>query len=116
MQDLFKAKMKKVIQKSDIVDCYRFGKKDKHKHKIRPIIVEFLHVWKRNEIFYEKSALKTTKVFISELLSADCYKLYREIREKFSGECWTKNGKVVFIMNGRKYFVSNRDEYNTIVG
>ncbi|KAJ8914711.1 hypothetical protein NQ315_017421 [Exocentrus adspersus] len=111
--NIFNNKLSKQILKTDLVNCYRYGKKIEN--KTRPILVEFLHVWKRNDVFYAKSALKNSNQAIAELLTNRRYELYREARGKFKNDCWTKNGVIIFIMDKRKHFVSSFEEYNKIM-
>lgn len=111
--NLFNDKFNKQIDKKDLADCYRLGKKVKDKN--RPVVVEFLRLWERNEIFYDKATLKGSRMVIAELLTAQRYKLYREVRSKFQNNCWSKNGVIVFIKDNKKYFVSSHAEYVKIV-
>ena len=102
-----------LLIKCDISDCYRYGVKNVA--KTRPIIVEFVNAWKRHNVFNKKKLFKGTGYAVSEMLTPRRYELYKEAKEKFKTECWTRNGKIAFILKDKKYFVSTADEYSRII-
>lgn len=111
--DLFKNKLNITIHKNDLSNCYRFGKKSGDNP--RPVVVGFLHIWQRNEVFYNKSLLKDTKIVIAEMLTTRRYELYRAVRGRFKNNCWTKNGIVFFLWNDRRYSVTTKEDFMKIV-
>lgn len=102
------------LQKNDISDCYRYG--GKNGERTRPVAIEFVHAWKRIEIFYKKSSFKGTNYVFSEQLTTPRYQVYREVREKLKNDCWTKNGKITFLWKNKKYSVTTSDQFYSIIG
>lgn len=111
--DLIKSKLRIPVTKADISTAHRYGRKNDG--KVRPLLVEFVHVWRRDEVFYKKSALNNSKIVVSEFLTSGRYRLFKTVREKFGNDCWTKNGRIVFKFNNRLQYVTNVDEFESIV-
>lgn len=93
------------INKEQIVDCYRYGKNHNNSDKHRPVLLEFVHLWRRNLIFFNKSLFKGSKLVIAELLVGQRYDIYREARKRFRGNCWTVNGNIFICINGVKRLI-----------
>lgn len=104
--DLFSGRMGIEVTKSDLNIVYRLGNKTavRDKEKIRPVVVGFVHRWRRNTIFNNKTKLKNTKVVLSEMLTSLTLQLYREVKQKFGVKgCWTWKGSVyVSTVTGRR--------------
>lgn len=100
-----------VIDRNQLSDCYRYGKR--HKSKNRPVLLEFTQAWNRNTIYFSKSAFKGSKVVISELLTGSCYDIYREAKKRHSNNCWTVNGKIFVNINGEKRIIRSLDDLNS---
>lgn len=98
-RELFSSKVGCQVEKSDISFCYRMG--NKVNGKIRPLVVEFVNKWKRDEVFSNKSKLKGTKIMIVEMLTKSRIELFSMVRKKYGHKCWTHNGEV-FISNDTK--------------
>lgn len=98
-----------IIDKNQVNDCYRYGRNrssinpDKH----RPVLLEFTHTWNRNNVYFNKSAFRGTKVVISELLIGPRYDIYREAKKRYNKNCWTVNGKVFICVDGEKRLIRN---------
>lgn len=101
------------IEKVDIVDCYRLGKKSKDKTRPRPIVVEFLHKWKRDEVFYNKRKLKGSQLMITEYLTRGRFIQFKKCSQLYKEGCWTTNGRIVVISNGKKAFINNTEVITT---
>lgn len=81
----------------DISVCYRIGKTSKNKNSqiARPVLVKFIHEWKRDCIYRDKKKLKGSGLVISEMLTPTKYKLLREVKSRVGKEkCWTWQGNV----------------------
>lgn len=111
---LINSQLNMSLQKTDVYDCYRYGAKSGD--KFRPVVIEFVHAWVRNDVFYKKSSFKGTNYVFSERLTTQRYQVYREARAKLKNDCWTKNGKIAFIWKNKKYLVTNNTQFNTIIG
>lgn len=98
------------IEKADIFDCYRLGKKSKDKPRPRPLVVEFLHKWKRDEIFYRKSKLKGSPLMLTEVLTGGRLQIFKRCSQLYRGRCWTTNGKVIVLLNGKKVIIRNIED------
>lgn len=86
------------IQEVDISDCYRWGKK--RPDKPRPILVNFLRIYKRNLVYNNKSSFKGSKILIAEYLTSPRFALFKETKRRFSKDCWTRNGDIFVSVNG----------------
>lgn len=100
-----------VIDKNQLSDCYRYGKR--HGSKNRPVLLEFTQAWNRNNVYFNKSALKGSKVVISELLTGACYDIYREAKKRYSNNCWTVNCRIFVNINGKKRTIRSLDDLNS---
>lgn len=109
--NLFNTKLKISIDKSVIADCYRLGKKDvNNKKQPRPIVVEFIHKYERDNIFYNKRALKGTKIVITELLTRLRLQIFQKCQSVYKQQCWTVNGNIIVVIDGKKVFISNKND------
>lgn len=103
-----------MLTKNDISDCYRYG--TRNSEKPRPIVIEFVHMWKRQKVFYNKKLFKGSNYAITDLLTHQRYKLYSKIKDKFKKECWIKDGVIAFIWKKKTYLVSTLEKYHEILG
>lgn len=97
------------IEKVDIFDCYRLGKNNKDKTRPRPLVIEFTHKWKRDEIYYSKRKLKGSQLMLTEFLTVCRLQIFKKCSQVYREGCWTTNGRVVVIHNGKKVFINNAD-------
>lgn len=94
-----------VINKEQIANCYRYGKNSNNTDRRRPVLLEFVHLWRRDLIFFNKSLFKGSKLVIAELLVGQRYAIYREARKLFRGNCWTVNGNIFVSIDGVKRLI-----------
>lgn len=109
---IFDEKMEITLDKKDIACCFRFGKKTVNKK--RPVLIEFAHQWRRDQIFYDKKKLKGTNFLITELLSKSVHKWFKECYKKFKNNCWTSYGKLIVLINGKKIIITNEHQLKNI--
>lgn len=111
ISDIFKSNLKSDVNKKSINVCYRIGKKRTEKQKFpRPIVIEFLYTWERNEIYQKKSMLKGTHFLLSEMLTLIRHKLFVEARKIYGNSCWTRNGNILVHKEGVTRRISSHDE------
>lgn len=107
VSELFTSKIGCAVNsKSDISACYRIGKNVSGKP--RPIVIEFVRKWKRDEVFSQKSKLKGMKIMMVELLTKTRLEWFSIIRKKFGKNCWTFNGEIYVILNDKKVHVRDK--------
>lgn len=99
--DLFHNKLKVEVKKTDISNCYRLGPKNSNK-KCRPIVVQFIHRWIRDLIYFSKKQLKGSKILITEMLSTNVIKLLKNIRGVMGNSVWTQGGIIYILHNNQK--------------
>lgn len=109
---LIKTKMNTPIERAEINSVYRYGRVNNARS--RPVVVDFVSLWKRNSIFYKKSALKNSRLVMAEFLTSELYDLFKAVRAKMQNDCWTKNGKVVFLWKGKRHYVTSLEEFKSI--
>lgn len=108
---LFAKNMNVEVKKHDIIHCYRLGQKKDNK-KCRPIVVEFVYRWIRDQLFYSKKKLKGSKIIITEMLTADVLALFKEVRAIMGNSAWSQGGTVFVLLNGKKTAVRSEDEWS----
>lgn len=114
--NLFSDKMGVNVKKSDINQCYRFGKSDTKKDKPRPVAVQFCQRWLRDSIFFNKKKLKGSRVMVTEMLTFDNLNLFKKCRELMGTSAWTFNGLIyVSSSDGRKLIKSEADLPDIVV-
>lgn len=101
------------VIKEDVCNAYRLGKKLANKK--RPVVLEFLHQWRRDDIFYNKSTLKGSSILITEMLTKSNYKRFQECFKRFKKDCWTLHGKTVVKVRDKKIIISNDDELRKLL-
>lgn len=101
------------ITKHDICNCYRLGKKLSNKK--RPVVLEFLNQWRRDEIFYEKSELKGSSLLITEMLTRSNYRRFQECFKRFKKDCWTYYGKTIVKINDERVIISNDEQMKKVL-
>lgn len=120
ISDLLNEKLQVNIQQNDIFNCYRLGAKKlvntngARNNKPRPVIIEFTTMWKRNEIYKNKSLLKGSKLIFSEVLTPNRYKLLQEAKELYQKDCWVRNGRIIINKNNKKHYISDSVELHNI--
>ncbi|CAG4945594.1 unnamed protein product [Colias eurytheme] len=83
------------INKRDINKAFRLGK---DKGKARPILVNMLNVWKRNEVLRNRKSLPKT-VFVKEDFSKEVLEKRRELIPQLKEE--RKKGRIAFIQHDK---------------
>lgn len=117
---LFVEKFSITVNKEDIDICYRLGSRKKRNGDkqgsvdARPVVVKFLHGWKRDEIYREKRRLKGSGVVFHEMLSPKRNDLRKSVSRRFE-KCWTFRGRVGFVFNSTVYYVSTHDQLSRIL-
>lgn len=87
------SKLKADITIKDLTACYRFGRNGNK--SARPVVVDFVHEWRRDCIFREKKKLKGSRIVITEMLVPAKRKLLKEVASRLGREkCWTWQGNV----------------------
>ena len=109
VQHLMLSKLNIDSEKRDFNHCYRLGQKMDGK-KPRPIVVDFATRWMRDIVFYSKKKLKGTKLLITEMLTLKNLNVYKIIREIQKISCWTRNGRVICLYNGKKMVIDTEEE------
>lgn len=106
-------KLKIQLGATDIDLCYRIGKK--RDGVARPLLVEFVCIRKRNEIYYNKKLLKGSEITIAEVLSPMRFELYKLVRQKFGKECWVNRGRIGLKFNDRVEYITSVKQFHAIV-
>ena len=99
------------ITMADIARSHRVGPKKPHstrQTKSRAIIVRFMSIRKRMEVFYNKKNLKGKKTVITESLTSIRYDLLRKAQEKYGHRMvWSSEGRVFTKTNGKPVLISS---------
>lgn len=102
------------LNKHNINECYRFGKKGQN-GKPRPVFVHFCQRWMRDMVFYSKKKLKGSGTMFTEMLTVDNLKLFKKARELVGNSAWTYGG-LIYVAgaggDGRKLISSESDLSN----
>lgn len=104
----------RILEKVDFVDkfavtrnylnvCYRMGKK-RSVDKPRPIAVQFVNMWLRDLIFYNKKKLKGCHMMLTEMLNQDELKLFKQVKA-IDKSAWTHKGIAYVVRGGTKHAV-----------
>lgn len=76
--------------------CHRIGSK---KESARPILVRFNSMTERSLVWKTKTALKGSKISISEFLTKARQDTFVAARKHFGmGKCWTADGVIVIVL------------------
>lgn len=108
--NIFSNKLNVNIAKTDIKYCYRLGQKIASK-KSRPVLIEFVHRWMRDQLFYSKRNLKGTKILIVEKLSSHTLELFKKVRDKMGQSSWTYGGTIYVLINDTKIAVRTEEQW-----
>ena len=108
--NLFSMNFNITVKKADLNMCYRLGQKANSK-KPRPIVVDFIHRWTRDQIFFSKKKLKGTKMIITEMLTYKILALFKEINQVMGNSAWTMNGLIIVLHNGRKITIKSESDW-----
>ena len=121
---LFKNKLRIDVSKNEINCCYRFGKKSAtekqgrsspvENSKCRPVVVEFVCLWKRDEIFASKSKLKNSKIIFVEMSIKEKLDLFKVVRQKYKNACWTIKGNIKVYINNKIIQVDGLVQFNKL--
>ena len=105
------------ISVNDIARSHRLGavksqmSTRKSKPYARPIIVKFVNLRKRLEVFRSKRYLKGSNIIITENLTKKRYDLYREAMTKLGkGNVWTSDGKILSKSGNSIIVISSPDD------
>lgn len=99
------------LDMKDISVAYRLGKKS---DKPRPVVIVFLRVWQRNLVFSNKSKLKGSKLFMSEMLVKSKLRLFNEVKEIYKNKCFTITGRIAVILNNKLHFIDSQIDFNKL--
>lgn len=112
MSNTIKLKLNISLNETDVIACYRYGKKKTDNSFHRPIFIHFADLRKRGEVFSNKKRLKGTKLVVAELLSPLRYEIYKAAKQKVGGgRCWSNGGRVGFCWNGRAHHVTTMKHF-----
>lgn len=113
--EVFHINMNLDIKKEDLDYCFRLGgARDSTSGKPRPIIVYFRSRWQRDVVYHNKKKLKGSSVLITEVLTSERLKLFKEIRGVMKKDCWTLNGKIFILHNNKKQIIQNLSEFRAL--
>lgn len=111
--DLFYNKLGIDIDYHDIDRTHRIGSQRRSGSKPRPIIVKFVSYQARDEVWFNKSKLKNTKITVTESLTKIRQQLFRAARMKVGMKnCWTHDGNIIIIdhSSGRKTSIRRMED------
>lgn len=100
------------ITKTEVNRCYRLGQKDIK--KCRPVVVEFVNKWRRDDVYYSKKKLKGTRIIITEVLMPHMVKLFKQIRQMLGKAVWTQEGAIFIFQNNKKVEIHSEEEWRNI--
>lgn len=117
IKNILENKLDVRVNKQDIAVCYRYGRKLNTKaRRCRPVAVEFVNRWKRDEVFWNKKRLKGTNLMCTEYLSPIRYSLFKTIKSRFGKNCWTKACKIGFVYENTVHYVTTLEQMSVICG
>ncbi|CAG9815919.1 unnamed protein product [Phaedon cochleariae] len=103
--------MKIKCSPADIYNVHRIGKRNENRS--RTIVVVFVSLLKKNEVYAARTSLKNSKVFINENLTDKAYHLLKIAKEKYGrSSAWSRNGKI-FVRRDNAV-VSIKDEMDLV--
>lgn len=115
VSNIIKSKLQITLNETDVISCYRYGRKRADNKFHRPILIHFADRGRRNAVFAGKRHLKGTKLVIAELLSPLRYEIYRAAKQKIgAGKCWSNGGRVGFYWNGRAHHVTTMKQFQDV--
>lgn len=115
--NLFKNHLNIELNKNQLNNCYRLGKKLEDKEpgiNKRPIVVEFVCQWMRDAVYFSKSKFKGKKIVLVEMLVKDKLELFKKVREKYNRSCWTVKGNIKVFVNNKIFQVDTYDQFNQL--
>lgn len=112
IQQLFTSKLQCRVDKSDVNSVHRIGRKVNG--KTRPLVVEFMRKWQRDEIFKLKSKFKGTKIVMVEMLTKQRLELFGLVRKKYGPKCWTHNGEIFLSIEDRIVHIKNKSSLDKV--
>lgn len=107
------------LSSNDINYVTRMGKKfaetEGNKGRTRPLLIKFVHRWKRDIVYAKKKNLKATGLVMGELLSSDKLELYRATRNKVGEKAsWTYRGNVYISLNGTRVRIDSEEALTNV--
>lgn len=105
------------ITKNEIAHCYRIRN---HQTKqgstyAPPVIVEYIHQWRRDEIFFNKKMMKGSGITICEVLTSENYNLFMKVRKKFGNQAWTIGGNIFVFHKNKKIRISDEQSLQKLL-
>jgi hypothetical protein len=104
--EIFSDQMKLSLGADVIEVCHRLGVK---KNNARPVLIRFTTLEHRRQVWNSKTALKGSKVSVSEFLTKTRQEVFVAARGHFGiKRCWTADGTIVILLpnNSRKKILS----------
>ena len=87
------------VKSTYIESCHRLGAK---KDTARPVIVRFSNLQIRSSVWKAKSALKGTKITITEFLTKSRQEVFIAARKHFGiRNCWSADGMIVILLSSK---------------
>ena len=81
----------------------------------RPIIVKFSNIRKRLEVFHSKRKLKGSNISVTENLTQQRYKLYKEAMTKLGKHnVWTSDGRILTKTGNSFFHISSREDLESL--
>lgn len=114
VNNILQSKLGIHVEKNEFNVCLRYGKRRESGNRCRPVLVSFLHGWKRNEVFRNKKQLKGTNLMCTEHLSPLRYTLFKTIKNRFGKDCWTSDCKIGFVYGNSTHYVTTKDQLAAI--
>lgn len=113
------------LNKNDISSCSRMGnarsttnnnntQSQNQNPKNRPVVVAFVHQWKRDDVYYAKKKFKDSGVVVSEMLVKSQYDLFLKSRDIHKNNTWTIRGEIFVFTNNRKICIKSISDLQSI--
>ncbi|CAG9818890.1 unnamed protein product [Phaedon cochleariae] len=109
VMELLQSKFKIHVEKRDFSDCYRLGKKSIDRKKPRPIAVQFVNKWKRDEVYFKKRMLKGSQLFVTELLTKPRLQLLQDC-QRLGERAFSLNGNIFVQQDDEKQLIRSTED------
>lgn len=84
------------VNTESIEACHRLGAK---KDKNRPVLIRFVSMQHRSEVWRAKTAFKGSNISISEFLTKSRQDIFAAARKHFGmRDCWTADGNIIVVL------------------
>lgn len=114
VQEILVSKLK--MNKVEITNCHRIGKKNIDQDRPRPVLIQFSSLSSKNEVFRNKRRLKGSKLLLFEELSRLNYELLKAAEEMVGRkEAWSFDGRIFIRWKGQKYVVRSTEDLKGIM-